>query len=300
MFDKNKFANIIRKIKDTYSNQEDFSKKSGIGRTYLSQYMNMKIDNPPKPRILEKLANASNGITTYKELMLVCNYVDDNLNKICGNTISLISNPYTNNDEYNPAEQFLLSIIHTYNNLSNSNESSNEKDKIITAYKYIQKDEEYSKLLTKYNLLKKDSDFKKNSNDSLFLVPILGKIVPGQPILAEEYLEGYLPVDPNIYEMTIPDDYFYLKVSGESMNLKIHNGDYALIKKQDYAENGDIIVAIVNGDNEATLKKYKKLNEQFVLLEPMSTDPTIETITVDLKNTKFQIIGKAIGQFGKF
>lgn len=84
------------------------------------------------------------------------------------------------------------------------------------------------------------------------------------------------------------------------MNKKVKNGDFALIHKQDYAENGDIVVAIVNGDNEATLKKYKQLNEQFILLEPMSTDSSIEPITVDLKNTSFRIIGKAIGQFGKF
>ena len=84
------------------------------------------------------------------------------------------------------------------------------------------------------------------------------------------------------------------------MNMKIKNGDYALIRKQDNAEDGDIVVAIVNSDNEATLKRYKKLNDQFVLLEPMSTDTSIEAITVDLKNTKFKIIGKAIGQFGKF
>ncbi|MGN1298308.1 MAG: helix-turn-helix domain-containing protein [Clostridia bacterium] len=135
--------------------------------------------------------------------------------------------------------------------------------------------------------------------DEFFNIPVLGKIAAGQPILAEEYLEGYLPVDPNIYRMTTPDDYFYLKVSGESMNLKVHNGDYALIHKQDYAENGDIIVAIINGDDEATLKRYKKINDEIVMLEPMSTLP-MEPIVINLKETKFQIIGKAIGQFGKF
>jgi len=140
----------------------------------------------------------------------------------------------------------------------------------------------------------------KNSIDNISLVPVVGKIAAGQPILAEEYLEGYLPVDPNIYGMASTDDYFYLRVAGQSMNLKEKNGDYALIHKQDYAENGDIVVAIVNGDDEATLKKYKKLNEQFILLEPMSSDPTIEAITIDLKTTNFRIIGKAIGQFGKF
>jgi repressor LexA len=133
----------------------------------------------------------------------------------------------------------------------------------------------------------------------LFNIPVLGKIAAGQPILAEEYLEGYLPVDPNIYGMTTPDDYFYLKVAGESMNLKVHNGDYALIHKQEYAENGDIIVAIVNGDDEATMKRYKKLSDELVMLEPMSTYP-MEPIVINLKETKFQIIGKAIGQFGKF
>ena len=74
MFDKIKFAQIIKNIKETYSSQEDFSKKSDIGRTYLSQYMNMKLDEPPKPKILEKLANSSHSITTYEELMRICGY----------------------------------------------------------------------------------------------------------------------------------------------------------------------------------------------------------------------------------
>lgn len=138
------------------------------------------------------------------------------------------------------------------------------------------------------------------ANSKIVSIPVVGKIAAGQPILAQENIEGYLPVDPNIYGLTSTEDLFYLLVAGQSMNMKVKNGDYALIHKQDYAEDGDIVVAIVNGDDEATLKRYKRLNDQFVLLEPMSTDPSIEAITVDLKNTKFQIIGKAIGQFGKF
>lgn len=75
MFDKSRFAQIIKNIKDSYSSQEEFSKKSNIGRTSLSQYMNMQLDKPPKPYMLEKLSNASNGVTTYNELMQVCGYV---------------------------------------------------------------------------------------------------------------------------------------------------------------------------------------------------------------------------------
>lgn len=66
MFDRRKFAQILKQIKDTYNSQEEFSEKSKIGRTYLSQYMNMKLDKPPKPEILEKLANASNGLQFMK------------------------------------------------------------------------------------------------------------------------------------------------------------------------------------------------------------------------------------------
>lgn len=74
MFNKNKFAQILKNINETYSSQRDFSKKSEINRTYLSQYMNMKLDEPPKPKILEKIAIASNKITTYEDLMVVCGY----------------------------------------------------------------------------------------------------------------------------------------------------------------------------------------------------------------------------------
>lgn len=134
---------------------------------------------------------------------------------------------------------------------------------------------------------------------SYYLCPVIGKIAAGKPILAQENIEDYLPVDPSIYGMSTTDDLFFLKVSGNSMNQKVKNGDYALIHKQNYAENGDIVVAIVNGDDEATLKRYKEINKDLIALEPMSDDPSYETIYID-KNTNFQIVGKAIGQFGKF
>ncbi len=78
MFDKNKFAQIIKNIKETYRSQEEFAKKSEIGRTYLSQYMNMKLDEPPQPKILKKLADSSNGLITYEELMVVCGHIKGN------------------------------------------------------------------------------------------------------------------------------------------------------------------------------------------------------------------------------
>ncbi len=76
MFNRNKFAQILKNISETFENQRDFSKKSEINRTYLSQYMNMKLDKPPKPDILKKVAENSKGVTTYEELMAICGYTN--------------------------------------------------------------------------------------------------------------------------------------------------------------------------------------------------------------------------------
>lgn len=197
-----------------------------------------------------------------------------------------------NNDTFNNKQHKLDDLINSFT----GKQKKQFAEIVETVLEYISSQEEARNTYQYIINLKNNEN---SSNNKLFNIPILGKIAAGQPILADEYLEGYLPVDPNIYGMTTPDDYFYLKVSGESMNLKVHNGDYALIHKQDYAENGDIIVAIVNGDDEATMKRYKKINNEIVMLEPMSTLP-MEPIVINLKETKFQIIGKAIGQFGKF
>ena len=125
---------------------------------------------------------------------------------------------------------------------------------------------------------------------------LYGRISAGKPILAEENITGYLPIDPRIYGRSTTNELFFLLVNGNSMNKKVKNGDYALVQKQEIAENGDIIVALI--ENEVTLKRYKRLNDQFVMLEPMSTEQ-FEPIMIDLKKTKLNIIGKMIGYFGR-
>lgn len=76
MFDKIKFAKIIKDIYSTFDTQREFSKKTGVSRTYLSEYMNMKKEKAPSPKILKTLAANSKGITNYRELMQVCGYTD--------------------------------------------------------------------------------------------------------------------------------------------------------------------------------------------------------------------------------
>lgn len=77
MFNKIQFANIIKKINELYENQTDFANKASINRTYLSQYMNLKLDSPPSPKKLRGIADASKGVTTYEELMEICGHVNE-------------------------------------------------------------------------------------------------------------------------------------------------------------------------------------------------------------------------------
>lgn len=78
MFDKKTFSEILKKIYNTYSNQREFADATDVNRAYLSQYINQKLNNPPTPKILVKIANASHGITTYEELMTVCGHIKEN------------------------------------------------------------------------------------------------------------------------------------------------------------------------------------------------------------------------------
>ena len=98
----------------------------------------------------------------------------------------------------------------------------------------------------------RNSDLK---NDKLFLAPVYGKISAGLPNWAEECLDGYLPIDPNMMNINNPEECFFLRVDGESMNNILKNGSYALIRKTDFVEDGEIAVVLVNG-YDATIKKF--------------------------------------------
>jgi len=133
--------------------------------------------------------------------------------------------------------------------------------------------------------------------NNLLHIPVLGKVPAGTPVLAVENIVKYLPISPDMFSLKDERDLFFLKVDGESMNNIVANGSYVLVRKQEYAETGDIVVAIVNDEDEATLKRYKIIDNQFVMLEPDSSNPDFEPIIVNLKNQNFRIIGKVIGSY---
>jgi repressor LexA len=104
-------------------------------------------------------------------------------------------------------------------------------------------------------------------------VPVLGTVTAGQPILAEENFEGYI----GFAGRTSADEMFALKVKGESMiEVGILDGDMIIAEKTCYAENGEIVVALI--ENEATVKRFFR-EEGHYRLQPENC--TMEPIIVD-------------------
>jgi len=124
-------------------------------------------------------------------------------------------------------------------------------------------------------------------------LPIVGRVTAGDPILAIENIEGYVNFDRNLVSS---EDVFLLRVKGDSMiDAHIQDGDFALVKPQKDAENGEIIVALI--DDEATIKRIFKKRD-LIHLEP--ANPTMEPIVIKKGEKKVTIVGKVIGIFRKF
>lgn len=120
-------------------------------------------------------------------------------------------------------------------------------------------------------------------------VPMIGTVAAGAPIVAEENIEGYFPI-PAEYMPNAQS--FMLKVKGESMiNAGIFEGDKIMVKQQSTANNGDIVVALI--DDSATVKTYYKENGHY-RLQP--ENETMEPIIVD----DVTILGKVFGIFRLF
>lgn len=170
-----------------------------------------------------------------------------------------------------------------------------EKEKRDIPNEYLIKLANYFDVSIDYILGKSDiRNTNINSSKQFYMTPVYGKISAGIPNWAEECLEGYLPLDYNLMGILNPEGHFFLRVDGESMNKLIRDGAYALIRKQDIVEDGEIAAVLVNG-YEATLKKFSKQGD-FIILEPMSTDDSYKTQIYD-KNTTIKILGKYIGKF---
>ena len=131
------------------------------------------------------------------------------------------------------------------------------------------------------------------SDKKIYMCPVYGQISAGQPNWAEECIEGRLPLDPDLMGIVNPEEHFFLRVNGESMNKVVRNGAFALIHKQDIVEDGEIAAVLVNG-YDATLKKFTRQGDM-IILEPQSDDDSFKTQVYD-KTTPIKILGKYVGK----
>ena len=120
----------------------------------------------------------------------------------------------------------------------------------------------------------------------LVSVPIVGTVAAGQPILAAENIEDYFPIPASM----LPNaEVFMLRVKGDSMvNAGIFNGDCVIVRSQNTADNGDMVVALL--DDSSTVKTYYREDGHY-RLQP--ENDTMDPIIVD----QVQVLGKVIGVF---
>ncbi len=185
-----------------------------------------------------------------------------------------------------------LEKIAKYLNVSIQTISNYETEKRDMTPDTILKLAKYYNVSTDY-LLGKSDEKNIDDNKTYYMCPVYGKISAGQPNWAEECIEGRIPIDPELMNIINPEEYFFLKVNGESMNKIIKNGAYALIHKQDFVENGEIAVVLVNG-YDATLKKFSK-QEDIIVLTPESTEDSFKQ-QIYTKETPIKVLGKYVGK----
>ncbi|EON70327.1 LexA family protein [Lysinibacillus sphaericus] len=118
-------------------------------------------------------------------------------------------------------------------------------------------------------------------------IPILGIIACGDPILAEQNVEGYMYEFPDLLPT---GNIFALVAKGDSMEPTIPDGSKVLIREQSEVEYGEIAAVLVNGDTEATLKRVKKQGDTILL---MPDNPKHEPYIIN-ENNPAKIIGKAV------
>lgn len=119
-------------------------------------------------------------------------------------------------------------------------------------------------------------------------IPIIGEIACGDPITAEENIEGYTE---ETFEKPIPSGtLFALRCKGHSMEPTIHDGSLVTIREQPDVEDGEIAAVLVDGDTEATLKRVKRQGDLVML---MPDNKNYDPIILDKRNPG-RIIGKAV------
>ena len=120
-------------------------------------------------------------------------------------------------------------------------------------------------------------------------IPIIGEIRAGSPIITNETLLGYEKAS-----VDSADNYFYLRICGDSMkNIGMLDGSLVLFRKQQYAEDGDIVACLVGGDS-ATVKRFRRQQKTIYLIPENEDYRPIKLSTDDFEAGEARILGIAV------
>ena len=128
------------------------------------------------------------------------------------------------------------------------------------------------------------------------VIPVLGHVAAGIPI---EMIEDIIDTEEIPEDMAKHGEFFALKIKGDSMTPSINNSDVVIVRQQEDAENGDIVIATING-NDAVCKRLKKYSDGLSLI---SLNPAYEPLyfnTSEIQGTPVKIIGKVVELRRKF
>ena len=133
------------------------------------------------------------------------------------------------------------------------------------------------------------SDTPSASSSKRTRIPIIGEIRAGSPIITDQSLLGYEYAD-----VGESDEYFYLKVKGDSMkNIGMVDGSIVLFRKQQYADDGDIVACLVGGDS-ATVKRFFRSKKKVALMPENDDYQPINLSTDDFESGDARILGVAV------
>ena len=127
-------------------------------------------------------------------------------------------------------------------------------------------------------------------------IPVLGEVRAGYPMEAVENIIDYEEIDE---EMARRGEFFALRIKGDSMEPRFVEGDVVIVRKQETADSGDIVVALVNGDS-ATIKKLKRHQNGITLVPSNSAYEPMYYSNEEIMELPVNILGKVVELRAKF
>lgn len=128
------------------------------------------------------------------------------------------------------------------------------------------------------------------------IIPVLGRVAAGIPLTVAEYI---IDTEEIPQAMAADGDYFGLQVKGDSMEPKISNGDVVIVRKQSDADDGDLVIALINGD-DAVVKRLKKYKDGIGLISSNPTYAPMYFSNDEIESKPVEIIGKVRELRAKF